>query len=91
MTIGELNSQLRQQLQIPRHVQGEVILGINPFSVAAAAGLKPGDVIQSINRQEVANAGEASRLTQECKDKHALLRVWSSGASHFVLVEDRLD
>jgi serine protease Do len=88
VTIGELNSQLRQQLQIPRHVQGAVVLGINPFSVAAEAGLKAGDVIQSINRHEIRNVAEASRLTQESRDKRALLRVWSNSGSHFVLIED---
>ena len=86
VTIGELNSQLRQQLQIPRRVQGAVVLGINPFSAAAEAGLKAGDVIQSINRREIKNAAEASQLTQESKHKRALLRVWSNSGSHFVLI-----
>ena len=88
VTIGELNSQIRQQLQIPRKVRGAVVLGVNPFSVAAETGLKPGDVIQSINRQEVSDAGDASRLTQRAKDRRALLRVWSSSGSHFILIED---
>jgi len=86
--IGELNSELRQELGIPRAVQGAVVLGVNPFSVAAEAGLKPGDVILSINRKEVRNAGDASQLTQNAKDKRTLLRVWSNSGSHFVLIED---
>jgi serine protease Do len=88
VTIGELNSQIRRQLQIPRRVQGAAVLGINPFSAAAEAGLKAGDVIQSINRREIKNAAEASQLTQESKHKRALLRVWSNSGSHFVLIED---
>jgi len=88
VTIGELNGQLRQQLQIPRRVQGAVVLGINPFSAAAEAGLKAGDVIQSINRREIKNAAEALQLTQESKHKRALLGVWSNSGSHFVLIED---
>jgi serine protease Do len=86
--IGELNSELRQELGIPRDVQGAVVLGVNPFAAAAEAGLKPGDVILSINRKEVRNAGDTSQLTKNAKDKRALLRVWSNSGSHFILIED---
>lgn len=86
--IGELNSELRQQLKIPSDVQGAVVFDLHPASAAAQAGLRPGDVIQSINRQEVRHAGEASRLTQNTKEKRTLLRVWSNSGSHFVLIED---
>ena len=86
--IGELNSELRQLLKIPSDVQGAVVFDLYAASAAAQAGLRPGDVIQSINRQEVRNAGEASRLTQNAKDKRTLLRVWSNSGSHFVIIED---
>jgi Do/DeqQ family serine protease len=86
--LGELNSELRQKLKIPRDVHGAFVFDLHAHSLAAQAGLRPGDVIQSINRQEVGNAGEALRLTQNAKDGRALLRVWSNGGSHFVLMED---
>jgi serine protease Do len=86
--LGELNSELRQRLEIPSEVQGAVVFDLYAASAAAQAGLRPGDVIQSINRQEVRNAGEASRLTQNAKDKRTLLRVWSNSSSHFILIED---
>ena len=37
VTTGELNGQIRRQLRIPRSVHGALVLGINPFSVAAEA------------------------------------------------------
>ena len=86
--LGEINSELRQRLEIPSEVQGAVVFDLYAASAAAQAGLRPGDVIQSINRQEVRNAGEASRLTQNAKDKRTLLRVWSNCGSHFILIED---
>jgi serine protease Do len=86
--IGELNSELRQKLNIPRDVQGAVVLDLHAYSAAAQAGLRPGDVILSIDRKEVRNAGDASQLTQNAKDKRTLLRVWSSSGSHFILIED---
>jgi serine protease Do len=85
--IGELNNELRQKLKIPRDVQGAFVFDLHAYSMAAQAGLRPGDVIQSINQQEIRDAAEASRLTQTAKDKHTLLRVWSNTSSHFILIE----
>ena len=82
LTFGVAVSELRQKLSIPRDVQGAVVLDLQAYSAAAQAGLRPGDVILSINRKEVKNPGEASTLTQNVKEKRALLRVWSSSGSH---------
>jgi len=86
--IGEINSELRQKLKIPRDVQGAFVFDLYAYSMAAQAGLRPGDVIQAINQQDIMNAAEASRLTQKANDKRTLLRVWSNAGSHFVLIED---
>lgn len=88
VTVGELNSQIRQRLKIPPNVLGAMVLEVHPFSVAAQAGLQPGDIIQSINRHEVRNAEEVLRLTQKAKEKRTLLRVWSPSGSHFLLVNE---
>jgi len=85
--IGELNNELRQQLKIPRNVTGALVFGVNPFSTAAEAGLKPGDVIESINRQEVGNAGKVAQLGQATGNKRMLLRVWGNSGSHFIVLE----
>lgn len=82
----DLTSQIRRYLRIPGNVQGAVVLDLHAYSAAAQAGLRPGDVIQSINRQELRNAEDVSRLTQN--GKHTLLRVWSSGENHFILITD---
>ena len=65
-----------------------MVTEVKPDSAAAEAGLKPGDVIQEINRKPVKTAEEAVRLTENTKDKTTLLRVWSKGGSHFVVVDE---
>jgi len=88
VVLVELNSQVRRHLKIPQNVQGAVVLDLHAYSAAAQAGLRPGDVIESINRKEVMNAEEVLRLTQNSRQKRALLRVWSHGSSRFIVVED---
>jgi serine protease Do len=85
--LGELNSELKQKLKIPRDVHGAFVFDLHGYSTAAQSGLRPGDVIQSINQQDVRSAAEASQLVQSAKDKHILLRVWSNAGNRFVLIE----
>jgi serine protease Do len=86
--VSDLDSQARDQFKIPHNVQGAVVTEVQPDSPAAEAGLKPGDVIESINRKPVKDAQQAVQLTENAKDKHTLLRVWSDGGSHFVVVDE---
>ena len=75
-------------LKVPENVKGVVITEVQPDSPAAEAGLKQGDVIQEINRHPVKTAEEAVRMTENAKDKVTLLRIWSNGGSHYVVVDE---
>jgi serine protease Do len=86
--VTDLDSQTRDQFKIPQNVQGAVVTEVRPDSPAAEAGLKPGDVIESINRHQVKNAEQAVQLTENAKDKRTLLRIWSDGGSHYVVVDE---
>ena len=65
-----------------------MVTEVDPDSAAAEAGLRPGDVIQEINRKPVRNAEEAVRMTEEAEDKTTLLRVWRDGGSRYVVVDE---
>jgi serine protease Do len=86
--VGDLDAQTRRQMNIPESVKGVVITEVQPDSRAAEAGLKPGDVIQEINRHPVKEAEEAVKMTENPKDKVTLLRIWSNGGSHYVVVDE---
>ncbi len=88
VAVGDLDDQVRHQLNLPDNVKGAVITGVEQGSAAAEAGLKTGDVITEINRQSVAGANDAVRLTEHPKSKTTLLRVWSNGGTHFVVVDE---
>jgi serine protease Do len=88
VTVSDLDPQIRQQFNLPDTVKGAVITEVKPDSASAEAGLKPGEVIEEINRHSVKSAEEAVRLTEKVTDKHTLVRVWENGGSHYVVVDE---
>ena len=88
VNVSNLDRQTGDELKVPENVKGVVITGVQPDSPAAEAGLKQGDVIQEINRHPVKTADEAVRMTEKAKDKVTLLRIWSNGGSHYVVVDE---
>jgi len=74
--LDDLDARTRRQQGIPNNIQGALVASVAPESNSAEAGLKPGDVIVSINRQPVRNANEAVALSEKVKGDQILLRVW---------------
>ncbi|WP_075088734.1 PDZ domain-containing protein [Verrucomicrobium spinosum] len=65
-----------------------MITNVEQDSPAWEAGLRPGDVIQQINRKGVSNAEEAVKLTEDAPNGDTLVKVWSRGGSRFVTVDE---
>lgn len=88
VAVGDVDRQVRRQFNLPETVKGAVVTQVDPSSVAADSGLKPGDVIQEINHRPVKGADDAVKLTENSKNKKTLLRVWSNGGSHYLVVDE---
>jgi serine protease Do len=86
ITVDDLTPEVRKQYEIPAHVKGVIIAEVDPNSAAYEAGLREGAVIQEIDRKPVKSAEEAVAMS-DLKGKSVLLRVWSGGGSHFVVVK----
>ncbi len=86
--VGNIDPRARQQFNIPKDVNGALITQVDPASAAAQAGLKPGDVIESINRHPVKDADDAVQLTEHPKSKRTLVRLWDKNGSHYVVVDE---
>ncbi|MGC2184411.1 MAG: Do family serine endopeptidase [Terriglobales bacterium] len=82
--LGEITPDVRQQLRGSGDLKGAVVERVLPGSPADNAGLRPGDVILSVNRREVHSVADAQRdLGSIPKGQDALLLVWSNGGNTF--------
>jgi len=87
--LANLTPDVRQQLNLPRGVEGAVVASVNPDKPAAAAGIQTGDIIVSVNDQPVRNAHEVQTAVAKAgKDgrKSVLLLIERDGDKTFVAV-----
>jgi serine protease Do len=87
LAVDDLNSDARQQLNVPAEMHGAAVANVRPGSPADNAGLAPGDVVLEVNRHAVASAEQFSNAVHaNPAGKDLLLLVWSKGnASYRVL------
>jgi serine protease Do len=88
ISVDDVDARTRRMFDLPAHVRGAVVTAVDADSPAARAGLKPGDVIQEINRHAVSSAEEAIDLSRGRRGDRLLLRVWSDGNSRYVVITD---
>ncbi len=82
--IADLTTDVREQLQAPQSLKGAVIQRVQPGSPAEEAGLQPGEVIQSVNRQQTPSASDVQKaLASVPKGQDAMVLIWGNGGSTF--------
>jgi len=86
--VADLDAGARSEFEIPDRVQGALVTNVDPASAAAEAGLAPGDVVLEINRHPVRTADDAVRLTQHSETRKTLLKLWSRGGTHLLVVDE---
>ena len=86
--VGDLDARSRRQLQIPEKIEGVVVTEVSPDSAANEQGLKAGDIIMEMNRKPLHSAEEAVRMSEHSKDRITLLKVWSHGSTHFLVIDE---
>jgi serine protease Do len=82
--LGDMTPDVRQELQAPDDVKGAVVERVLPGSPADNAGLRPGDVILSVNRHQTPTVSDVKKaLADVPKGQDALLLVRSNGGNTF--------
>ncbi len=75
--VTDLDARVRRQFDLPATLRGALVVSVEQDSNAAEAGLHPGNVLLEIDKQPVADADAAIRLSDKAKGEQMLLRVWS--------------
>jgi serine protease Do len=86
--LTDIDDEARRKFALPAVLGGALVAAIDEDSVAFEAGLRDGDVIQEINHKSIATAKEAMAAAYGMKGKRLMLRVWSRGSSHFLVVDE---
>ena len=73
MTLAAIDEPTRARFGIDKDVNGVVVVAVEPGSIAAEKGLRPGDVVRRVSGQEIARPGDVARLlaraTEQAREK----------------------
>jgi serine protease Do len=87
VSVENLTSETARELKMSPESKGVVVAEVDPSSHAAEAGLRPGDVIQQVNRQPVKSVRDFEReMASARKDDSTLLLVKRGDNTLFVAV-----
>lgn len=90
VVVADVTDDVRTALNLPKEIQGAVIVELDSASPAAQSGLRDGDVIQEVNKQPVKNAKDLVALSKKLKpNEKILMRVYSEGRSSYVALEPK--
>lgn len=87
LQLSPIEPQMRDRLGLESGATGVLVAGVEPDSVAAERGLRTGDVIMRIGREEVSRPDEvvrAVKAAQKRGDGTVLMLIQRAGASRFV-------
>ena len=88
LEVSDLTPEMARRLGLPPGMQGAVVVRIQPGGVAAEAGLRPGDVVQEVNRRPVRSAKDFTRALAETGGQDDLVMVVNrGGTTAYVIIE----
>jgi serine protease Do len=86
VAIQDVNAQLAQSFKLDRP-RGALVGSVEPAGPAAAAGLKPGDIILSVNGKPIETSSELPSLIADIRPgSDAALQVWRNGRAETLKV-----
>jgi len=87
LSVTDLTPEVARTLGLPPGLQGAVVTDVVPGSPAAEAGLRPGDVIQEVNRKPVRSAQEFAREVEQARGRDVVVLVNRGGSTAYAVIE----
>jgi serine protease Do len=90
LRLASPSEDLINRFALPDNATGAVIINVTPRSLAAKAGLQPGDLITEVGKQHVANAQEArDALAKQSLAAGIRMYITNRDGSRFVFLRDQ--
>lgn len=86
MSVAPLTPKMAEEMELPSTATGVVVTEVEPESVAAEAGFRPGDVVKKVNGREVKTVNDLRDAMAARKKGPAMVLVARNGGSLFVAV-----
>jgi serine protease Do len=67
LQVNDVTPEIARQLRLPAGAGGVVVTAVQPGSPAEEAGLRPGDIVQRIQGQEITSASQVPPLLQKVR------------------------
>jgi len=91
MQLSDITPELQNQLELPDDVRGVVVIAVNPASLAAGRGIRPGTVIAEVHNEAVNSPRDFERrvatLKAEGRRSAVFLVLNASGQRRFVALD----
>jgi serine protease Do len=89
LSMRNITPEAARRLNLPPGRSGALVTDVAPASAASRAGIRAGDVILEVNRNDVRNAGEAAAAVRRAEGDTVFLLIWRNGQEMFVTVTRR--
>jgi serine protease Do len=89
LTLGPVTAQTRRIVGLDAATTGAVVTRVAPDGLAAAAGLRPGDVVLGVGASSIASPAEAMRAIRDAWQRTGsavALRIFRDGLPGYVAV-----
>jgi serine protease Do len=87
MSITELTPDIARRLGLRSVTTGVVVAELAPGGLAQEAGLRPGDVIQEVNRQPIRNSRDLRSAFDAARGKDLVLLVYRAGQTAYLVID----